>query len=137
VVKGDFILLSKEYMKKESFSKDKNNWRKELDDIILLFNIQGSSYDKNDFYVNIGVFFKELGDMKKPNVGDCHIMQRVELKGHDLKYLIAYSIIWFKKYDTIKKIYFSYINNELIADMITISAKEYLTMRANIIDNNM
>jgi hypothetical protein len=135
VIKKDFIFLSKEYMKKEGFLKDKNNWRKELNDIILLFNIQGSSYDKNDFYVNLGIFFKDLKDKKKPAVSDCHIIQRAEIKGSDEKYLVAYSIIWLKRYDTVKKIYFSYINGELTANM-TVDAKKYLTTRANIADNN-
>lgn len=66
MIKSDAIKSLKTSMKENGYKTQGNYWYKESFDVIHFAAIQGSQWDTNDFYVNIGI-------MKKSHVTKkCH-----------------------------------------------------------------
>ncbi len=68
--------LLKPFLKLKGFRKKGASWCKDLDGFLQIINIQGSAYSKN-FYVNLGVYIKDLGEIDWPAEYDCHIRLRL------------------------------------------------------------
>ena len=68
--------LFKSFLKSKGFRKKGASWRKDVDGFLQIINIQGSAYSKN-FYVNLGVYIKDLGTLDWPAEYDCHIRIRL------------------------------------------------------------
>lgn len=41
-------------LKEKGYKKVKQTWHKQNSDLIIVFNIQNSSYSKEDYYINLG-----------------------------------------------------------------------------------
>lgn len=68
-------------LKEKGYRKNRQNWYKEDDDLIILVNIRNSCYDKDGFYVNLGIIIKELTTEKSGIcLSGCHLQQRIEAK---------------------------------------------------------
>ena len=64
--KGDAIKYLKSAMKSHGYKTQGKYWWKEGEDVVLFCGVQGSQWDKDDYYFNIGI-------MKKSHVTkSCH-----------------------------------------------------------------
>lgn len=65
-------------LKEKGYKKVKQTWHKQNSDLIIVFNIQNSSYSKEDYYINLGIIIKELMDEHDGIcITNCQIQQRV------------------------------------------------------------
>jgi hypothetical protein len=64
-------------LKAQGFKKDGATWRKHNPETIIVFNIQGSQWGPQ-FYVNLGILFRDLDNNEKPLEYKCHIRLRLE-----------------------------------------------------------
>lgn len=63
-------------LKARGFAKSGATWRKRNDETIGDLNLQGSAWGPL-FYVNLGIFFRALGDRDRPSECHCHIRTRL------------------------------------------------------------
>ncbi len=78
MTKEEIILYSKELLKKMGYKKRNTTWVKKVDEeIFIVVNIQGSQFDKSDFYINLGVYIRPLGNKEMPAISDCHLSERI------------------------------------------------------------
>jgi hypothetical protein len=66
----------KPLMKDAGFRKQGPTWHRSRVDAIEVLNIQGSQWSKS-FYINLGTYFKAIGNEERPKEYDCHIRQRL------------------------------------------------------------
>lgn len=52
---------AKSYLKEKGFKKKNKWWTKDIGEFTLSFYIQGSQWDKDDYYIRPGVFINKLG----------------------------------------------------------------------------
>ncbi|PWF43921.1 DUF4304 domain-containing protein [Massilia glaciei] len=64
-------------LKARGFKKTGATWYRNLDRMIQVLNIQKSPYADN-FYVNVGIYLKALGDELRPPEARCHFRFRAE-----------------------------------------------------------
>ena len=69
--------LIKPLLKKKGFRKRGSTWWRHSDDFIQVVNIQGSQWSKN-FYINLGIYIRDLGDKQWPAEEQCHIRHSLE-----------------------------------------------------------
>lgn len=58
--KDELLVAAKDFFKVRGYLKERNRWTKKTNGFILCFYIQGSQWDKNDYYVRPGVFITDL-----------------------------------------------------------------------------
>lgn len=63
-------------LKAAGFRKSGATWWKESDTTIRVLNLQGSQWGPS-FYINLGVYFRALGDRERPSESICHIRIRL------------------------------------------------------------
>lgn len=63
-------------LKARGYSKSGATWRKRNDLTIGVLNLQGSAWGPH-FYVNLGIYFRALGDRDRPTEYHCHIRTRL------------------------------------------------------------
>ncbi len=63
-------------LKQHGFKKSGATWRKESGEGIRVLNLQGSQWGPS-FYINLGVYFRALGDDDKPTEYHCHVRTRL------------------------------------------------------------
>lgn len=59
--KEDFIQEIRSPLKALGFRKNGQYWYKTYNDLLLCINVQGSQWDKNDYYVEIGAALANSG----------------------------------------------------------------------------
>ncbi|HLL05766.1 MAG TPA: DUF4304 domain-containing protein [Myxococcaceae bacterium] len=64
------------------FTGSANTWRKPLPDSLLVINLQKSQYGPQ-FYLNLGVWLKQLGDVNAPKEHQCHVRLRATALADD------------------------------------------------------
>lgn len=55
------IEFAKPYLKEKGYKKKNKRWIKDIGEFTLSFYIQGSQWDKDDYYIRPGVFINRLG----------------------------------------------------------------------------
>lgn len=60
VPEEELVSFAKTYLKEKGFRKKSKRWTKTEKDFTLVFYIQGSQWDRNDYYIRPGVFINEL-----------------------------------------------------------------------------
>ena len=63
--KEKFLLDATAFLKQRNYKKRKNYWYLTVGDIIFCIYVQGSCWNKNNYYVNIGAK-EHVGDMPYP-----------------------------------------------------------------------
>ncbi|MEW6684564.1 MAG: DUF4304 domain-containing protein [Nitrospirota bacterium] len=63
-------------LKQRGFKKSGATWRKGNADAIGVLNLQGSQWGPS-FYINLGVYFRALGDNDHPTEYHCHVRTRL------------------------------------------------------------
>jgi len=64
-------------LKQRGFKKSGATWRRGSGDAIEVLNLQGSQWGPS-FYVNLGVYFRALGDRDQPTEYQCHVRTRLD-----------------------------------------------------------
>lgn len=92
---------------KIGYKKRRNTWIKHNPDTITVFNIQGSQYDKDFYYINLGICIKELLD-SPTKISDCHFYERIDEKTtrriDDIEVIIKLIELWDQRYDSVDKL---------------------------------
>ena len=57
---AELVEYVKPYLKAKGFKKKNKRWTKETEDFTISFLIQGSCYDKEDYYIRPGIFINSL-----------------------------------------------------------------------------
>lgn len=73
----------KPMMKRAGFKKTSSNWHRKSEGIVQVLNFQGSQWSKF-VYVNLGIYFSEIGAKEKPREYECHIRERLSAIAPDL-----------------------------------------------------
>ena len=73
-------------MKAAGFRKVGATWRRTTDESLVLLNIQGSQWSRS-FYVNLGAYYRALGDLDRPPEYQCHVRARLSQLVPDLRRL--------------------------------------------------
>jgi hypothetical protein len=71
-------------LKAEGFKKTSATWRRSTATTIAVVNLQGSQWGPR-FYLNLGAYFRGLGENDKPCEVDCHIRTRLDDHVPDLE----------------------------------------------------
>jgi hypothetical protein len=77
VTADEFIAQIKPELKLSGYKKYNQTWRKNNKESISVFNVQKSQWDDCSFYVNVGVYYKKLGNDLKPTENLCHVQSRI------------------------------------------------------------
>ncbi len=118
------ILQFKPLFKKEGFNKIKSTWYKSTNDLIFIFNIQGSLYSSL-YYINVGIYIKALGNEKRPPEYLCHLKSRIDETKPSIE-IFREAIKWFETHNSIEKLKVLKHNNQLPL-LTMVIAKEYLS----------
>lgn len=100
IEKKDLICEAKKLLKDKGFKKKNLTWIKYNDDVGIIVNIQGSQYDIDSFYVNLGVYIKSLGSKEFPNISDCHLQERVNVQIKNIAFFMSVIDKWEEWYGT-------------------------------------
>ena len=74
-----FIKLIHGPLKERGFKKSGATWRLQQTGSVAVLNVQKSSWGGGDFYVNLGVYFPEIGADPAPTENKCHVQVRLEV----------------------------------------------------------
>ncbi len=124
IKKEELIDQLEQVLKQHGFKKSKTTWRKSTDDITIVLNVQGSQWNKNDYFINIAVYIKALGTEQNPTENVCHVRGRVE-QNQAFESLVKEVLDWFEKHGDITKLRLLHQHNKLPL-MTMAKAKEYL-----------
>lgn len=92
-------------LKKLGFRKRASTWWRDRPDTIEVFSIQGSSWDRDDWYLNIGVFLKVLEPgTTTPSESKCHVQDRLPPHLSDPSEIVRAADRWFEEHDSILKL---------------------------------
>ena len=83
MLKLEIIASLKPLLKKQGFKKIRNYWYKVQDDITFYLNIQGSIYNSDDFYVNLGVVLSPFKG-KIPPIYEWDVCKRAFVDGKQI-----------------------------------------------------
>lgn len=120
----ELVLQLKPLFKAEGFKKSKSNWYKLTNDLIFVFNVQASLYSE-EYYINVGIYIKALGNESTPPEFRCHIRSRI----NDIKpfeEIFKEAMEWFQIHDSMEKLKELNYNNKLPLTT-TIAATDYLS----------
>ena len=67
----------KPILREYGFTKERLNWRRENDRVILVFNIQKSLYSRK-VYLETAICIKAISDASRPSIVDCQIRCRLD-----------------------------------------------------------
>lgn len=112
-------------LKQLKYRKQNLTWRKKDNAITIMLNIQKSSFSKEDFYVNLGIYIHGLGDITNPKIYDCQVQQRVDFV-HNVDKLVNILMLWEDWYGSIEKLKNKARSNKMPA-MTSIDAISFLT----------
>lgn len=119
-------------MKTKKYNKKRQTWYKDNSDLIIVFNIQNSSFG-DDYYINLGVIIKKLlHENKSICFSKCHIQERIPEKDKYGKYYNAKDLIkilelWEQWYGTLDVLRQKAVQAKL-PQYCTAEAKTFLTM---------
>jgi hypothetical protein len=63
-------------LKVVGFRKTGATWRRTTEESVVLLNIQGSQWSRS-FYINLGAYYRVLGDLDRPSEYQCHVRARL------------------------------------------------------------
>jgi len=76
------VIALKPMMKEAGFNKKRYTWHRSMDNLVHVFNVQGSQWGKS-IYINLGVYFIGIGNTETPAQNHCHIQQRLARIAND------------------------------------------------------
>lgn len=104
-------------LKANGYKKRSTTWVKSSDlknGIFTIINIQGSQFDKNDYYVNLGVYIQALGEKSAPScISDCHMQQRITSEINSSELFLQVIEKWESYYGSYDHIYERVLMNKM------------------------
>ena len=91
-------------MKRRGFRKTRTPWRKDSGDVIAVFNVQTSQWDSADYYLNLGVYLKCLGDDLAPPEYKCHVRTRLQPEDMATADIVDRAMSWFDARATLSEV---------------------------------
>ncbi len=67
------------FLKENGFKKSNATWRRAQEESIAVFNVQKSPWGGGVYYINLGVYFRRLGNEEAPTENRCHVQVRLDL----------------------------------------------------------
>jgi hypothetical protein len=64
-------------IKARQFRKSGPNWHRDINSLIQVLNIQKSQWG-DQFYINVGIYLKDLGNETRPTEYRCHVRCRAD-----------------------------------------------------------
>lgn len=122
----------KPLMKENGYKKRGQTWHKENEDLIIVFNIQNSYYDKEEYYINLGIIIKALtSEGESACITNCHMSTRVDKKNEKGLLIPAATLVrilklWEEWYGDIRSLRIKAIEGNLPI-FCTAEAKTFLT----------
>ena len=95
-----FIEMVKPLLHQHGFKKMGKTWRKDQGESVAVFNVQKSQWDEDTFYVNIGTYFRALGEDSSPLENRCHV--QFQLAIDNPASVVAVALDWFKARENIQ-----------------------------------
>jgi len=133
MTKDIMVEALKPLLKKNNFKKTRTTWHKVIEDFILVINVQGSQWGE-DYYINLGVYFKALGTELNPPENLCHIQARLAHEDKSVEAIVEEAINWLNTYGNISVLESLHRENKL-PPMTFVKAKEYLDSRLHLREN--
>ena len=99
MTKEDFVKSIAPMLRQTGFKKDRLTWRHEYPETIAVFNIQGSQWSA-DFYLNMGIYLKAIGENSAPCENHCHLRSRLNPEGKEVSEVYAELMAWVEKNST-------------------------------------
>ena len=130
--KQELIDEIKPLLKEKGYKKVRQTWYKDDGTLIVVFNIQSSYYDKDDYYINLGVIIKALAeDGASASLTNCHLQQRIEAENDKGEFLTAEKFVrvlelWEQWYGNLKSLHIRALEGKFPM-FCTAKAKSYLT----------
>lgn len=104
-------------LKTMGYKKRNNTWAKQSDpemNIFIVINIQGSQYDKKDYYINLGVYIQALGQKNIPTcISDCQMQERITVEINSSELLLKIIEKWENTYGLYNQIYDKVLENKI------------------------
>lgn len=123
--KEQLIECFKPVFKQCGFKKMRTSWRKSTDELTFVLNIQGSQWDKEDYYINVGVYINALGTEQNPPEYSCHIRSRIDERDKSCSLICDEILEWFERHGNIQKLKLLRSQNSLPLPT-TVDAIKYL-----------
>ncbi len=76
-------------LKSRGFTKARLAWHRQLEEVVHVLSFQRSAWGGDNYYVNVGVYLRDLGDEPRPAENRCHVRARVESMPNALSYAYA------------------------------------------------
>ncbi len=89
----NFVKFLSPLLRERGFKKSSMTWRKDQGESVAVLNVQRSQWDKADYYVNLGLYFRALGEDKSPTENKCHV--RVRLPVEEPSTVVSKADEWF------------------------------------------
>ena len=104
-------------LKTMRYKKRNNTWAKQSDpemNIFIVINIQGSQYDKKDYYISLGVYIQALGQKNIPTcISDCQMQERITVEINSSELLLKIIEKWENTYGLYNQIYDKVLENKM------------------------
>lgn len=104
-------------LKTMGYKKRNNTWAKQSEpemNIFIVINIQGSQYDKKDYYINLGVYIQALGQKNIPTcISDCQMQERITVEINSSELLLKIIEKWENTYGLYNQIYDKVLENKM------------------------
>lgn len=104
-------------LKTMGYKKRNNTWAKQSDpemNIFIVINIQGSQYDKKDYYINLGVYIQALEQKNIPTcISDCQMQERITVEINSSELLLKIIEKWENTYGLYNQIYDKVLENKM------------------------
>ena len=117
IVKETLISQITPQLKTMGYKKRNNTWAKQSDpemNIFIVINIQGSQYDKKDYYINLGVYIQALGQKNIPTcISDCQMQERITVEINFSELLLKIIEKWENTYGLYNQIYDKVLENKM------------------------
>jgi hypothetical protein len=85
-------------LKSHDFKKTGATWRRANEARIAVFNVQKSSWGGGTYYVNLGVYFRAIGNEPAPTANRCHVQVRLEVA--EPSSVVTEAVAWFDRRST-------------------------------------
>ncbi len=96
-----FIQAVRPLLKTYGFKKSNATWRKDQGESIAVLNVQKSQWGGDVYYVNIGAYFRALGNDTSPTENKCHVRVRLDVEEPSL--VVAAAMEWFQSRATLRE----------------------------------
>lgn len=110
-------------LKQHGFRKNQRSWFRDTGEMIQVVNLQASQWSTDDYYFNLALYLKPLGDLETPSESKCHIRRRVA-EGDPMS-MLNFALGWLAERDTLSKLREKHSASDMQAN-VTGAAKTYL-----------